>query len=158
MNAFCCGTTTAVFAIVMRTRSAKAKPTIIVSVMGVLSAFGHEDEREAVHALHPAAGPSGQLRPIGVLRGPYSAAQLGAANLSGLDLAEGRGNLADEVDRIDLRRLHHAQDAASEDQHEDDARQREHDPLDFGGAGQVERGEEANEERAHAEENQVEAA
>src|SRR5882672_2324805 len=104
-NAFCCGTTTAVFAMTMTTRTKATTATISVGPMLNISLSVRLDpEGESVDALHVAALPGGEGRSLDTACRPRGPAQLRLADAALRDRLQNHGGLAHQ--RVDLRALH----------------------------------------------------
>src|SRR5512139_2644806 len=75
--AFCCGTTTAVFAMMRTTKAARTRTTIRPAVMLLHLLFGFDPQREPLDALDRAARPMREDRRSARAHRPGRAAQRG---------------------------------------------------------------------------------
>src|SRR5688572_1025437 len=88
--AFCCGTTTAVFAMTKMTSTARITTTMRAWVTGTLPFSSRAEEQgEALHTCHAAALALGQPLGVDVFRVPRGTAKLGLPVSTGRDVFHG---------------------------------------------------------------------
>src|SRR5260221_10751145 len=96
-NAFCCGTTTAVFAITMTTTTRATTATISIgAILRTSMSVRFDPEGEPVDTLHAAAPPGRKGGSLHAARGPRGAPQLRLPDAVCRNRLQDHGRLADQ--------------------------------------------------------------